>query len=150
MPSGLHTMQVEASVGELWKYVSVMDLWAPLVPGYIDHKVLSEKESTWKFKTDLGFMKKKIHLKVNITDWQEPSKVQFDLTGINERFHGHGYFESKSLGKDTSKMTGFLEINAEGALAKMVNPLLNSILPELTTELTEAVAYKVEGIYSSR
>ncbi|EDL66337.1 CoxG family protein [Bacillus sp. SG-1] len=150
MPSGLHKMQVEASVEELWKYVSVMDVWAPLVPGYIDHKILSESESTWKFKTDMGFLKKKIHLKVDITDWQEPSKVTFNLTGINERFQGHGFFESESIGKDTSNMTGYLEINAEGPLAKMVNPLLNSILPEMTTELTEAVAYKVEGIYSSR
>ncbi|MGD6802753.1 CoxG family protein [Rossellomorea aquimaris] len=150
MPSGLHKMQVEASVEELWKFVSVMDIWAPLVPGYMEHEIFNDKESTWKFKTEVGFLKKKIHLKVNITDWKEPSMVTFNLTGINERFHGQGYFRAEAIGTNSSTMTGYLEINAEGPLAKMVNPLLNSILPEMTTELTEAVAYKVEGIYSSR
>ncbi|WP_456274615.1 CoxG family protein [Bacillus sp. AK031] len=150
MPSGLHKMQVEATVEELWKFVSVMDVWAPLVPGYIDHEIFNERESTWKFKTDLGLIKKKVHLKVDITDWQEPTKVTFNLTGLNERFNGHGYFQADTVVGDPSYMTGFLEINAEGPLAKMVNPLLNSILPEMTRELTEAVAYKVEGIYSSK
>ncbi|WP_421378420.1 CoxG family protein [Bacillus salacetis] len=150
MPAGLHKMQVEASRDEIWKFVSEMDAWAPLVPGYIDHEILNERESTWKFKTDLGLMKKKIHLKVDITEWQEPRKVTFNLTGINERFKGNGYFEAESIGRNASNMTGYLEINAEGPLSKMVTPLLNSILPELTTELTEAVAYKVEGMYSSK
>lgn len=150
MPAGLHKMQVEASVEELWKFVSVMDVWAPLVPGYIEHEIFNERESTWKFKTEVGPIKKKIHLKVDITDWQAPSKVKFNLTGLNERFNGYGYFEAVPVSKNSSLMTGFLEINAEGPLAKMVNPLLNSVVPGMTTELTESVAYKVEGIYSSR
>jgi carbon monoxide dehydrogenase subunit G len=150
MPAALHKMQVEASREELWKFVSDMDIWAPLVPGYIDHDIISERESTWKFKTDLGFMKKKVHLKVEIIEWQEPSKVKFNLNGINEKFNGHGYFAAEYAGTNTCSMTGYLEINADGPLAKMINPLLNSVLPEMTTELTEAVAYKVEGIYASR
>jgi carbon monoxide dehydrogenase subunit G len=150
MPSGLHKMQVEASVDEVWKFVSVMDVWAPLVPGYIDHEIFNERESTWKFKTDLGFIKKKIYLKVDITDWQEPSEVRFNLTGLNERFNGQGYFQADKVSDGVCCMKGYLEINAEGPLAKMVTPLLNSILPEMTRELTEAVAYKVEGIYSSK
>ncbi|RIW37303.1 SRPBCC family protein [Bacillus salacetis] len=150
MPAALHEMQVEASREELWKFVSDMDVWAPLVPGYIGHDIINERESTWKFKTDLGFMKKKVHLKVEIIEWLEPSKVRFNLSGINERFNGHGYFAAEPAGANACSMTGCLEINAEGPLAKMVNPLLNSILPEMTTELTEAVAYKVEGTYASR
>ena len=43
--------------------------WAPLVPGYIEHEILNENESMWKFKSELGMMKKIIQLKVVITNW---------------------------------------------------------------------------------
>ncbi len=32
----------------------------------------------WEFKSDLGLMKKKIKLEVNILEWIEPDKVTFN------------------------------------------------------------------------
>ena len=55
------------------------------MPGYIEHEMLNDKESMWKFKSKLGMMKKKIQLKVVITNWIEPDRVTFDLKGINEK-----------------------------------------------------------------
>src|SRR5699024_5769402 len=70
----------------IWNFIKDMDHWAPLVPGYIAHHIRDEKQSTWKFNGDLGFIQKKIELRVDITEWKEPSLVTFQLKGLNEKF----------------------------------------------------------------
>ncbi|MDC7285997.1 SRPBCC family protein, partial [Bifidobacterium thermophilum] len=80
MPSYHHEEKVNVTIENLWDFVSDMNNWAPLVPGYIDHQIINEKQSTWSFKTDVGIMKKKIELSVEITRWNAPSKVTFNLT----------------------------------------------------------------------
>lgn len=130
----------------MWDFVSSMDNWAPLVPGYISHDIVNKKVSKWKFYTDIGLLKKKVHLKVNITSWIEPSKVTFDLTGLNEKFTGDGYFLAKVINDNETEIKGYLNIIAEGPLAKMMNSILQTTIPEMTSELTSAVALKIEEL----
>lgn len=147
MTSFSHQVEVNVPIHFVWEFVSNINHWAPLVPGYIDHHILSEKESTWSFKSDIGIIKKKIELKVDITIWQEPTKVTFNLTGLNEKFSGHGFFTVEAINQQKSLMTGHLDIKAEGMMAKMANAILQSSLPETTTDLTAAVAAKIEETY---
>lgn len=149
MPSEIYSVNVDAPIGQVWNFVSVMDQWAPLVPGYITHEVINDKESTWKFKSDIGIMKKKVHLKVDITNWTEPSKVTFNLTGINEKFTGHGYFQADVINENQTRMTGSLTIEAQGAMGKMVNSILQSTVPDMTRQLTESVASKIEELQTT-
>lgn len=146
MPVYSHQVEVNAPIETVWDFVSHIHKWAPLVPGYIEHQILSDKESTWCFKSDIGIMKKKIELKVDITGWEEPSKVTFNLIGLNEKFTGHGYFLAEQRGNAKVLMTGCLDITAEGMLAKVANSILTTSLPETTSELTEAVAAKIEEV----
>lgn len=140
-------VEVNVPIRFVWEFVSNINHWAPLVPGYIDHNIINKKESTWCFKSDIGIMKKKIELKVDITSWQEPSKVTFNLTGLNEKFSGHGFFTVEAINQQKSLMTGHLEMKAEGIMAKMANAIIQSSLPETTAELTEAVAAKIQDNY---
>lgn len=88
MPAGTHTVELPVGIEEIWNFVSEMNKWAPLVPGYIEHEIINENESTWSFKGDLGFMKKTVKLKVDITEWKEPTTVTFNLKGISDNFKG--------------------------------------------------------------
>lgn len=146
MPSELYKVKVNLPINSIWNFISVMDNWAPLVPGYIDHEIVSEKESHWKFKSDFGLIKKKIHLKVDITSWNEPVKVTFNLTGINEKATGKGYFEAQMIDENQTFIIGYLEITSESAMAKMINSQLNKNLQELTRELTESIVSKIEEL----
>jgi carbon monoxide dehydrogenase subunit G len=121
-----------------------MNNWAPLVPGYIEHKIIDKKRSTWKFKGEAGMIQKTVHLQVDITDWQEPSKVSFDLTGFNENVKGGGSFEASALEKNKTDITGRIDIAAKGMIAPMINTVLKSLVPKTTKELTEAVARKMQ------
>ncbi|WP_186579593.1 CoxG family protein [Aquibacillus kalidii] len=143
MPSGSHQVEVNASVDTIWDFVSDMNKWAPLVPGYVEHTILSENQSTWKFKGDVGVVKKTVSLQIDITEWQKPNKVMFNLKGLNENFVGKGFFEAEVLSETTTKMTGNLDITAKGMLGPMANNILRSFLPKTTVEFTDAIANKL-------
>jgi len=146
MPQNKHSVTVKANLQKVWSFVRSMDNWAPLVPGYIHHQILSDKVSTWEFKTDFGLIKKNIHLRVDILTWEEPSKITFQLTGINEKFSGNGYFLAEKAGNTATKMTGFLKIESTGTFAAMMNSMLEPKLEVLTEELTKNVSEKIESV----
>lgn len=144
MANNLYKVKAELPIKAIWNFVSIMDNWAPLVPGYIEHTIINKSESTWTFKTDLGLIKKKIQLKVDITEWIEPEKVTFKLTGINEKISGNGYFEAKASDQESTFITGYLEIIPEGAMAKMIQSKLKKNLSEMTKEMTDAIIEKIK------
>ena len=143
MPSGTHTVVLDIPIHSIWKFVSNMDRWAPLVPGYIEHQIISERKSSWRFKGETAKVKKTVNLQVNITKWQEPTKVTFDLKEKHKTVAGNGYFEAEALTDKKTKMTGHLNISAKGMMKPVINPVLKSFVPRNVEELTEAIAEKV-------
>lgn len=147
MPAGTHTVELDVGIEQIWEFVSDMDKWAPLVPGYIEHEIINENQSTWTFKGDIGIMQKTVKLQIDITEWREPTKVTFDLTGLNENFAGDGYFEAEAIDDNKTKMTGNLDITAKGMMGPMINTILKNFVPKTAEQLTEAVAGKINEIY---
>lgn len=146
MPSGTHALELDLPIEKIWNFVSDMNRWAPLVPGYIEHEILSEKQSTWTFKGDIGIMQKTVKLKIDITEWQEPSLVTFNLTGLNENFAGNGYFKAVSLSDSKTEMIGNLDITAKGMMGPMINTILKNFVPKTAEDLTKAIAEEIENI----
>lgn len=144
MTEGLHSIVLSVPIEEVWAFVSEIEQWAPLVPGYIKHELLNERTLIWDFKSELGLMKKKIKLAVEIKDWQEPNKITFNLRGINEKFVGYGYFLAERVGIRQTKMTGCLIITAKGAKAPIVNALLKTYVPQMTIEFAETIAQRLQ------
>jgi carbon monoxide dehydrogenase subunit G len=143
MPSGIHQVVLEVPIEVVWTFVKDMDHWAPLVPGYIQHKKLNGRQSIWEFYADIGIIKKKVSLMVTIREWIEPTKVTFDLKGLEDNFTGKGYFEAKPLEKNKTGMVGFLDIVAGGMMARVINNILKTSVPELVKELTDNIAEKI-------
>lgn len=150
MPNGTHTIELPVPIEKIWDLVSDMNKWAPLVPGYIEHEILSDKQSTWKFKGDLGFMKKTVKLQIDIQEWIEPSKVTFDLKGLSDNFTGGGYFIAEKITDSSTSMTGHLDITAGGMMGAMVNSILKNFVPETAKELTEAIGAEILRIESEK
>lgn len=142
-----HITTVKVGQQEVWAFVSDMEKWATLVPGYRQHKMLNDKQSTWTFAGNVGILKKSVEVQIDITSWNEPSKIDFNLTGISDKFSGSGYFEAKDLGDGTTEMTGHLEIKAGGLAAPVLNPIFTAVLPKAATMLTERVANKIQATH---
>ncbi|GAB3794496.1 CoxG family protein [Virgibacillus kimchii] len=140
MPSALHEMDLNIPVHHAWDFVKDMNNWAPLVPGYAGHQQLNERQSTWTFSGDAGIVQKTVHLRIDIKEWTEPTKVSFSVRGINENVSGDGYFEARTLSNKSIKMTGYLQISAKGIAGPMINPILKTLLPKTIKRFTERVA----------
>lgn len=150
MPSGTHTTELDLPIEKVWDFVSDMNRWAPLVPGYIEHEILSDKQSTWTFKGDIGIMQKTVKLQIDITEWREPTLVTFDLKGLNENFAGNGYFKAEVLSETQTVMHGNLDITAKGVMGPMVNAILKSFVPKTAEDLTNAIAEEITNIELKR
>ncbi len=143
MPAGTHSVTVPLNINAIWDFVKDMNNWAPLVPGYIDHEIINENESTWAFKGDLGFMKKTVKLKVDVKEWNEPSGVIFDLTGMSDNFKGGGYFKAEAVNDTETIMIGNLDITAGGMMGPMINQILMKFVPQTAQDLTDAIVAKL-------
>lgn len=128
----------------MWAFVSDMDRWAPLVPGYISHAKQSDAESTWTLKGDVGILVKTVTFQVRITEWLEPHTVRFTLAGVSERVSGGGSFIAAPASAGLTRVMGTLELRQEGGLGPMVNALFKSVLPKVTQQFVETLAREVE------
>jgi carbon monoxide dehydrogenase subunit G len=74
----------------VWDFVKDMNNWAPFLTGYQRHEILSETDSIWTLKGDVGVLARVVRLKAHVTDWSGPDRVAFTLTGLNEPVEGGG------------------------------------------------------------
>jgi carbon monoxide dehydrogenase subunit G len=74
----------------VWDFVKDMNNWAPFLTGYQRHEILSETDSIWTLKGDVGVLARMVRLKAHVTDWSGPDRVAFTLTGLNEPVEGGG------------------------------------------------------------
>ena len=144
MPSEQQQIELAIPINVIWDFIRDENNWAPLVPGYIQHERVNDRLITWEFKSDLGIMKKKVSLIIDIKEWNEPTRVSFELRRTNEKYIGEGYFEAQALNKNKTRLTGFLEINASGALGTLANSLFKNAIPKSTEEVAAAISTKLE------
>jgi len=136
---------VNAPIESCWDFVKVMDNWAPFIKGYSKHKEISDRESIWTIIGDVGVLSRTVDLRVNITEWVEPSKVTFKLEGINERVTGKGLFLQEKSDTSKTKLTFKLQIKAGGLLAPVYNLAMTPLLRPMATEMADKIGAAVEA-----
>ncbi|MGG3469893.1 SRPBCC family protein [Neobacillus pocheonensis] len=144
MPSELQQLEIDIPIDVIWDFIRDANNWAPLVPGYILHEKINDRLISWEFKSDLGIVKKKVTLIIDIKEWSEPRKVSFELKRKNEKYLGEGYFEAKALNKNKTRLTGFLDINATGPMGSLANSLFKKAIQISDEEVAVAISSKLE------
>lgn len=90
MPEVEYTTTLQLAPELIWDFVKDMNNWAPFLTGYQKHEILSDTDSIWTLRGDVGVLARKVQLKAHITEWNGPEKVSFTLTGLNEQVDGGG------------------------------------------------------------
>jgi hypothetical protein len=86
-------------------------------------------------------LKKKISLLIDIKERIEPNKISFALQ--SEKYTGAGYFEASAINVSKTRLTGFLEVNANGSMESMKNSLLKTAIPKSAEEMALAISSKL-------
>lgn len=131
-----HTFQtvVKIPIETVWTFLNSMEDWHRVIPGYISHEIQSKNISIWQIKTDFGLIKKKLHFKAAIMDWNEYDKITFRITGISDKFSGHGQVETIKLSNHKTSIEVNFHLTAEGSISKLIKPFLKKSIPEMSEE----------------
>lgn len=90
MPEVEYTTTINLPRETIWEFIKDMNNWAPFLTGYQKHEVLSDTDSIWTLKGDVGVLSRMVRLKAQVTEWNGPERVAFSLTGLNEAVEGGG------------------------------------------------------------
>lgn len=90
MPEVTYRTTMNLPVEKVWEFVKDMNNWAPFLTGYQKHEILSDTDSIWTLKGDVGVLSRTVELKAHVTEWAGPERVSFTLTGLNEEVEGGG------------------------------------------------------------
>lgn len=140
MASSIHSKTVRVNQQTARDFLQDKDGWALLIPGYLNHEIISEKEMIWVFKGDFGFIQKAVKLQLNVQEVIEQNKISFELVGLSDNINGSGYFEMKIISAEDVEIVGNLDMKAGGFLASMINPVLETFVPQTIEQLVEAIA----------
>ncbi len=102
MPEVEYTTSMSLPREEIWEFIKDMNNWAPFLTGYKQHEILSETDSIWTLKGDVGILSRVVRLKAHITEWDGPQRVAFTLTGLNEMVEGGGVLSMQPAGADSA------------------------------------------------
>lgn len=123
MPEVEHVTTARLPVETIWDFVRDMDNWAEFVAGYQSHEKLSEDDSVWVLKGDVGMVTRIVKFNVHVQEWAPPYRVTFSLKGVNEPMEGAGTFRLEAYereaeaGPDTSP--GETRARREGLLSRL-------------------------------
>ncbi len=137
-----HTVNIAAPVENVWAYVSQIENWATMVPAYKEHEQIDEQKSIWTFEGNFKGLKKTVKMELNVTEFDEPSIIRFEIKGLTDNFTGSGRFTAEETAGQTT-MTGTVEVNAGGLSGAMLSPVIKMVLPKVTTRLTEKIARQI-------
>ena len=137
-----HSVVISTPVENVWNYVSQIENWATMVPAYKEHEQIDEQKSIWTFEGNFKGFKKTVKMELDVTEFDEPSNIRFELKGLTENFTGSGKFTAEETAGETT-MTGIIEVNAGGLTGAVLTPVIKMVLPKVTTRLTEKIARQI-------
>ena len=143
MPSDAYTKQIEAPIEELWETVSDLNKWAALMPGYVEHEVVSESEGKLVFLGDFGIVKKNVTLQIQDIQRNAPEKISFKLIGVGEGVNGSGSYTLEKVADSSTNVTCQFEMAGSGFMGAMINNILKNFVPQVTKQLVEGINDKV-------
>jgi len=138
-----HSVIIPTPVENVWEYVSQLENWATMVPAYKEHEKIDEQKSVWTFEGNFKGFKKTVKMELNVTEFQEPSIIRFEIKGLTDNFTGSGKFTAEETAGQTT-MTGTIEVNAGGLTGAVLTPVIKMVLPKVTTRLTEKIARQIK------
>ncbi|HUH77836.1 MAG TPA: SRPBCC family protein, partial [Devosia sp.] len=71
------TVTVNCGINATWDYASNFERWASIMPGYQTCEIEDEDNSRWILKVGVGAMVRTVKVKVHVSEWAGPERVDF-------------------------------------------------------------------------
>lgn len=144
----VYQLNVNYSIQTVWRFVHDLDHWAPIIPGYVSHKKLSNHETELAFKINIGFLKKTVKLNIQQTKLIRPQFIAFRFSSPNQNFHGSGLYKAQTR-KGRTQITLKLNVASESPYGGMIDSFLQNVDPEKEQEFISALEEKIKEYENS-
>ena len=148
MPNISKTLTVKAPQAEVWTFVKDMGNWASRMPGYVSHEIVDEDKSVWTVQFNVGPFTRPCVMDVHVTQWGEPSAVNFTVKGRFDPFQGQGAFTSRPAEAGTQIDLEF-GVEGTGSMAKVISamaaPVLVTVGDQFVKNMATAIAEQGSG-----
>ena len=150
MPNVDYTAVIDVPRATVWEFVKDINNWAPLAKGYQSHEIVSDTESLWTVKGDIGPISRVTKFEVTITEWLDGDKVGFTLKGLNESITGEGAINlADTNGGSGTEIRGDALLEFGGSIGPIINhlfvPWAKEGADELVTKIALALRAHVRG-----
>ncbi|MCW2572158.1 MAG: hypothetical protein JWO88_2216, partial [Frankiales bacterium] len=72
--------------------VENLNNWCHLMVGFQSLDIVTDRQSVWTLRGDVGILSREVKVQVDITEWLPLDRVEFTVLGITERLDGAGSF----------------------------------------------------------
>lgn len=146
MPKVDYTAAIEVPRATVWDFVKDINNWAPFAKGYQEHEIVSDRESFWTVKGDIGPLSRVTKFHVIITEWMEGEGVAFTLKGLNEPITGEGAIKLIDAEAGT-RIQGEALLEFGGSIGPIVNHLFVPWARAGADELVTKIAVALQPSY---
>jgi carbon monoxide dehydrogenase subunit G len=119
----------------VWGFIEKMSNWAPLMPGYMRHEEVNDRQSIWTLQINIGPFSKPVIIDVDVDEWIEPREVMFRMKGRFEPFYGSGRCGLTHEGSWTAAHI-VLELQITGSMQKIYSKLSEPVLQRFADHFT--------------
>lgn len=137
---------IEAPRPTVWSYVSDMANWASNLPGYRSFEVLDSTDSLWTLKVGVGALVRTVRVKVHVTVWNEPDRVDFTYQLEGDPVYGAGSYVATACEGGGTDVVLTIQINGQGPMAPAWEAMARPILPKLAKGFGESLKAEIERI----
>ncbi len=147
MPDIDYTATIDVPRAVVWDFVKDIDNWAPFAKGYQEHEIVSENESLWVVKGDIGPISRVTKFHVQITEWTAGEGVAFTLRGLNESISGQGAIKLTDAESEGTLIRGEALLEFGGSLGPIINHLFAPWARAGADELVTKIAVALQPSY---
>lgn len=139
MRTKLYTIKVDVPIAKVWEIIGAYEILIPLLPGYLGHERINEKESVWTINKEIGLIKKRFDIGIIIKEWNKPHSIKLQFEDRKGRFSGECLLATREITENKTLCTGSLRYSVSGSMSKMISNFMKTDRTEIAEEIKKII-----------
>ncbi len=142
------TVVIDAAIGDVWTYARDMQRWASIMPGYQECRIIDDDDSLWVLKIGVGGLVRTVRVKVHVSEWAGPEKVDFTFDLEGDPVNGGGAYRARALSPGQTEVALTVQVNGSGPMAPMWEAMGGPVLPKFARGFAEQLKAMIEQAFT--
>lgn len=139
------SIAIGVGIDAVWTYVSDLQRWAAIMPGYREFEPIDADDSRWVLKVGVGGLVRTVKVLVHVERWDGPGRVDFAYRLEGDPVQGSGAYTARALGPHETEITLKVQVVGGGPMAPMWEAMGGPLLPQFARSFAEQLKAKIEA-----